>query len=95
MAEDDPEDIMIYNGGKYPYYATTYKFIQFTLGWSSKKRTLLIEVSDIVFELTTNESGEAILLDFNEDEGFFPSKNGTLAQWKIVYNLGDILETNP
>jgi len=94
IAEDDEMlgDTMAYNGGKFPYYATEYKYLSLAVGYNKERDTALVEVTDISFRVMKNKKGEEVIFDIDEDGNAVFSPNGKYAFWEIVYHLGNIIE---
>ena len=96
IAEDDETlgDPMVYNGGKFPYYATEYKYLSLAVGYNKERDTALVEVTGISFRVMKNKKGEDIIFDIDENETPILNTNGKYCFWEIVYHLGNIIEVH-
>lgn len=90
--EDEPDDIMVYNNGVYPFLPIEYKYLNLSAGSALNKKELLIEVNGFGFQPAVDESGNVIRMSWNEKNGFVENKNGDLAAWFIIYQLGNIVK---
>ena len=83
-------DPFIYNGGVYPYVPIEYEYLDLRVGYAKDRESMIVEVTDISFELMKNKKGEIVRFD---DE-FRTCDDGGLTLWQIVYHLGAIVETD-
>lgn len=90
--DEEPDDIMIYNDGIYPFLPIEYQYLNLSAGSALNKKELLIEVDSINFQPAIDEKGDVVRMNWNEKKGFVENKNGTLAAWFIIYQLGNIVK---
>ena len=84
---------MVYNNGVYPYTPIPYKFLNLASGNNNNGVSLLVKVEDIHFKPLITKHGKEARFNF-DGEHLTPDDNGKLCIWHIVYNLGEIVETN-
>lgn len=89
--EEEPDDVMLYNNGAYPFLPIQYEYLNLTTGSGSSKRSAMVSVTDIQFQPGQDDSGNVIRLVWTESEGFSPSKDGDLALWFVIYKIGEIV----
>ena len=92
LIEDDPDSILTYNGGVYPFYPIEYKFISLTTSDAEVEQTLLVEVTSISFEVMLDKKGNKIRFDY-EEEGIEYTYLGENARWSAKYSLGTIIKS--
>lgn len=96
IAEDDEMlgDTMAYNGGKFPYYATEYKYLNLAVGYNKERDTALVEVAGISFRVMKDQKGKEIIFNLDENDKIVFTPNGKFAIWEIVYHLGKVVEVH-
>lgn len=87
-------DTMAYNGGKFPYYATEYKYLSLAVGYNKKRDTALVEVTGTSFRVMKNKKGEEIIFDIDEKGNPILNSSGKYCFWEIVYHLGAVVEVH-
>ncbi|MDH6355358.1 hypothetical protein M2132_001699 [Dysgonomonas sp. PH5-45] len=87
--EKEPDDILLYNEGTYPFLPTEYKFVTLATGSKINRKTMTVEVKDVSFFAATDSTEKVIRLKWSERIGFVPDNEGELASWFVVYHLGN------
>ena len=85
-------DIMIYNGGVYPFIPIEYNYLNLVLGYEKERDTATVEVVDITFEIAKGKDGKDARFFWDEVNGLTVDKNGDCALWNVVYHLGKVVE---
>lgn len=85
---------LIYNHGKFPYYAIPYRYMEMVSGNGKNADHALLEIKDISFIIIKNKKGEDAIFDTDENGKVFINQNGKYAYWNAVYHLGDIISIN-
>ncbi len=93
LVVEDPESILTYNGGVYPFIPIEYKFISLSTSDADIKKTLLVEVTAISFEIMIDNKGKEIRFDYDEDDGIEYTYLGDNARWRVKYTLGTIIKS--
>ena len=96
LIEEEPDDLLVYNNGVYPFYPIEYAFINLKVFTEddSKSDSLTIEVEGISFDVKKNKRGVEERFDYDEEDGVSANKLGSSAFWLITYHLKNIIEIN-
>ena len=92
LIQGDPDSILTYNGGVYPFYPIEYRYISLTTSDAEVEQTLLVEVTAISFEIMLDKKGNQIRFD-HEEEGLEYTYLGENARWSVKYSLGEIIKS--
>jgi hypothetical protein len=95
LIDDNDEmlgDPYVYNKGKYPYYATEYKYLSLAVGYAKERDTALVEIADITFQVMRDQYGQEIIFDLSNEGNVTFTPQGHCAFWEIVYHLGKVIE---
>ena len=93
VPEDAEIDILMYNNGEYPFFPKPYQYLSLAVGYAKERDTAIVEVVDITFLAIKDEDGKAIRYNIDEEKQMFVEHpDGFLADWYIVYHLGEIIE---
>lgn len=93
LIDEDPESILIYNGGVYPFLPIKYRYISLTTSDAEVEQTLLAEVTDVNFEVMIDNKGHEIRFDYDEEDGIEYTYLGENARWRVKYSLGAIIRS--
>ena len=92
VSDDQELDIMMYNGGIYPFIPIEYKYLNLVVGYEKERDTAIVEVTDITFEIAKDKDGNDVRFFWDEKDGLKVDENGDCAMWNVVYHLGKIVE---
>ena len=93
LIDEDPESLLIYNGGVYPFSPIEYRYISLTTSDAEVEQTLLVEVTAISFEVMLDNKGNEIRFDYEEESGIEYTYLGENARWSVKYSLGAIVKS--
>ena len=93
LVKEDPESILTYNEGVYPFFPIEYKYISLTCSDAVPGQTLLIEIVSIDFEIMIDKKGNEIRFEYDEDDGIEYTYLGDNARWRVKYSLGAIIKS--
>ena len=93
LIDEDPESLLIYNGGVYPFTPIEYRYISLTTSDAEVEQTLLVEVTAISFEIMLDKKGNEIRFDYEEESEIEYTYLGENARWSIKYSLGDVIKS--
>lgn len=86
------DDLNIYNNGVCPLIPKNWCYLNLAVGYSKKRDTALVEITDITFEVATDDSGNELRFYFDESDNFHLSPTGGLCQWIAVFHLGKVVK---
>lgn len=93
LISDDPEGLLIYNGGVYPFLPIEYRYISLTTSDAEIEQTLLVEVTAINFEVMIDNKGNEMRFDYEEESDIEYTFLGENARWSVRYSLGAIIKS--
>lgn len=85
-----PNDPLIYNNGVYPYFVREYDYLRLVAGYRKDRDTMLVRVKGAHVEQMKTKTGETVQYDIDAIQ----RTDGDFTFWQIVYELGDIVETD-
>ena len=89
------DDLYIYNNGVCPFIRKgNWRYLDLAVGYNKKRDTALVEITDITFEVATDDSGNELRFYFDESDNFHLSPTGKLCQWIAVFHLGNVVKKN-
>lgn len=99
LRDDFPDvdfDIYFYHNGFFPILPRPYKYLKLAVGYNKDRDWAIVEVVGISFEPVTDENGNVIRFDEDEENNrIYLSPEGKFANWIIVYHLGKVVEYYP
>lgn len=95
VSPDQDLDIMMYNGGVYPFIPIEYNYLYLAVGYEKERDTAKVEVTNITFEIAKDKNGKEVRFFWDEENGLRVDENGDSAMWNVVYHLGKIIEYQP
>ncbi len=93
LIDEDPESILTYNGGVYPFSPIEYRYISLTTSDAEVEQTLLVEITAINFEIMVDNKGNEIRFDYDEEDGIEYTYLGENARWRVKYSLGAVIKS--
>ena len=99
LREDFPDtdfNLNYYYNGFYPFLPKPYKYLKLAVGYEKERDWAIVEVVGISFEPATDENGNIIRFDYNEEKDEYElTPDGGMTDWIIVYHLGKVIEFHP
>lgn len=99
LREDFPDVDFSFDGylnGFYPFLPKPYKYLKLAVGYEKERDWAIVEVVGISFEPSTDEEGNILRFDYNEEkDDYYLAADGEMTDWIIVYHLGKVVEFHP
>ncbi len=97
LRDDFPEvdfALDLYYNGFFPFLPKPYKYLKLAVGYRKDRDWAIVEVVGISFEPATDENGN--IIRFNEENnGVHFTPDGELTAWIIAFHLGKVVEYYP
>lgn len=80
-------DIYMYNGGIYPFVPKNWDYIELSAGPVKERKSIIVPVTDISFEVVKDNKGREIRFNWGEDDEIEADLEGKSALWLIIYHI--------